>query len=763
MGYTSVQNGKRRRLQGSCDSCRKRKGNSAEMPGNRCTNCITSYTECIHSRGRSEGGEASASPSTEAPTAQDLVATILSTTTVYVPSHDPNISHRILVEVAQYARSLEERLAAVQLAPITSLNQSSNNDLPSPGTSDDRTSTTTEEYPQIRNLPRGLAVPGFMAASDRFYGLSSNVEFTKAAMKHMRGNLSNVIGLQRPEFWTLQPWQKFTIETPRQIFPPDDLLESLTNIYFEQINPILNILHFRSFQQSVLDGLHLRDREFGAVVLAVCALASRHSDDSRVLIDGANEHSCGWKWFQQVRPLRGAFSWGTSLYCLQLICLSAIYTSGMAIPEEGWILAGLGVRLAQCAGTHHRGRYHKMEPLTAELYRRVFWILVVADIIMSALNGRPSITTPDDFDVELPLGCDEEYWGTPNAVQHEGKPSTGAYMPVYLRLILIFGRIQRAVDPLNGQMHVHEKIVELDSELNQWLDTIPEYLKWDPHQQNQVIFGYQYSTYYHAQILIHRPFIPAPGKEESLSNMTHFPSLAICANAARSCGHVLDVQARRGRGLLHYPSLMTALFDSAVVLLINVWAVVGGRKSRTSDDFNRATADTQNCMRVLRLYERRWRAAGRDCDIISAMLNIGKQSLKRPREVTEIAPSPDVLDVSFNLPEGLTPRSSTQQMQALNRSKQETYNLLSLPLFTEELGRLPVYDSFGYQPTFQLNEFYYPPPSYPDPARDLIEPELLFGFGPTLGNSPSCGISTCANSRVRIIFPCSTGWYDSRG
>ena len=47
----------------------------------------------------------------------------------------------------------------------------------------------------------------------------------------------------------------------------------------------------------------------------------------------------------------------------------------------------------------------------------------------------------------------------------------------------------------------------------------------------------------------------SPARLTSLSK-TQFPSLAICANAARSCGHVLDVQARRGRGLLHYPSLM---------------------------------------------------------------------------------------------------------------------------------------------------------------------------------------------------------------
>ncbi|KAJ6457379.1 fungal-specific transcription factor domain-containing protein [Mycena sanguinolenta] len=748
MSEVSVQNGKRRRLQGSCDSCRKRKVrcDSQEMPGGRCSNCIASYSECIHSRGK-PGGEvpssSSTTGSTETRTAKDHIASILSTTTVYVPSHDLNVNHRILVEVAQYARSLEERLAAMQLSQTTA----SRPDSPSP--SEGSTSATTEKYPQIGELTKGRTTYG-----SRFYGRSSGVQFTKAAMSHIgqiRGHRSNLIGIRRPEFWDIQPWQKLTIEAPRQIFPPDDLLESLTKIYFEQINPVLTILHFPSFQQSLLNGLHLRSREFGSVVLVVCALASRHSEDPRVFIEGAPEHSCGWKWFQQVRPLRGEFPWGTSLYHLQFIFLSAIYTSGMAIPEESWILVGHGVRIAQCAGAHHRGGYHKMEPLTAELYRRVFWLLVVADTIMSSFNGRPSITKPNELDVELPLSCDEEYWGMPNAVQPEGKSSTGAYMPVYLQLMLIFGRIQRAVET-----RIPEEIVELDSQLNKWLDTIPEHLKWDPHQQNQIFLDQSaalYSTYYHAQILIHRPFIPAPGGEEELPNMTHFPSLAICANAARSCGHVLDVQARRGRGLLHQPSLMTALFDSAVVLLINVWAVVGSRKSRTPDDFNKATADAQNCVRVLRLYERRWRTAGRDCDIISAMLNIGKQSLKRPREVEEITASSNVPDASRNLPKGLTtPDSLAQQMQALNSPIPETDYLLSLPLLTEELGRLPIYNSFGYQPTFQLNELPYPAQSYPDP---LIEPEqVLLDSTFPIEQDPSGG------EDISFNIPVGDNWQD---
>ncbi|KAJ6541641.1 fungal-specific transcription factor domain-containing protein, partial [Mycena capillaripes] len=739
----SVHNRKRRRLQNSCDRCKRKKGDSAEMPGNRCTNCIHSCSECTHTPKPVE--TFSSPPAQSLRTAQELVATILSTSTIYVPSDDPNTSHQILTEVAQYARVLEEKLAALQpqtFVPITITTSNLKSKSSSPNPLSEEDSGAVEDVVDIEeNLPIRDPLRRLSPSSNRngrFFGQSSSVEFIKSAMKHIDGNTSYVVGIQRPAFWTIQPWEKLIIEPPHQVFPDNDLIKNLIKIYFEQINPIMGILHFPSFHRSFLDGLHFREPEFGAVVLAVCALASRHSDDRRVFLEGTDsEHSCGWKWFRQVRPLRASFSPEPSLCQLQLICLSSIYLAGTSTPEECWILAGLGIRFAQGAGAHHRNGYRKMDALTAELYKRVFWVLVVCDLIMSSFKGRPSITRPADFDLDLPLGCDDEYWEMPDAIQPRGKPSAGAFLPVYLQLMQIFGRIQGAVYPVKGQVCPETVIVELDSALNEWVDIIPEHLRWDPNQENQIFLDQSaalYSTYYHAQILIHRPFIPAPGKQDSLSS-THFPSLAICANAARSCGHVLDVQARRGRGLLSNPSVMTALFDCAVVLLVNVWAIVGGRKSRTPEDFTRATADAQNCVRVLRLYERRWRVAGRKCDIISAMLNLGKHtsyahSLKRPREM-EDDPEPS------NGPELDPPATTTvgpstsvaEQIQALERSIQETDHLFSLPLHTEELGRLPIYDSFDYEFTFKSSDIQYPPL---ESQYDMSGEQPFHGIDPAL-------------------------------
>ncbi|KAJ7622663.1 hypothetical protein DFH06DRAFT_942820, partial [Mycena polygramma] len=97
-------------------------------------------------------------------------------------------------------------------------------------------------------------------------------------------------------------WHRIvTADIPLQILPEADLLASLVDIYFEEINPLFCILHVPSFCRMLSDGLHLREPHFGAIVLAVCSLASRYSDDSRVLLDGvASEHTRGWKWFRQV-------------------------------------------------------------------------------------------------------------------------------------------------------------------------------------------------------------------------------------------------------------------------------------------------------------------------------------------------------------------------------------------------------------------------------------------------------------------------------
>ena len=130
-------------------------------------------------------------------------------------------------------------------------------------------------------------------------------------------------------------------------------------------------------------------------------------------------------------------------------------------------------------------------------------------------------------------------------------------------------------------------------------------VRWDPHRENFLHFSQSatlYATYYHTQILIHRPFIPTPRKPSPLS----FPSLAICTNAARSCSHVADIQRKRGCQPL--PQIQVAVFTAGIVLLLNIW---GARKSGATGDPLKQMSDVHKCMQVLHAIEERWQSAGR--------------------------------------------------------------------------------------------------------------------------------------------------------
>lgn len=82
------------------------------------------------------------------------------------------------------------------------------------------------------------------------------------------------------------------------------------------------LLRQSQFEKAIFDGLHLQDRKFGMVVLGVCAVASRFSDDPRNLVDGTTvEHSLGWPWFEQTSALRTSFVDPPSLLVLQSCCV----------------------------------------------------------------------------------------------------------------------------------------------------------------------------------------------------------------------------------------------------------------------------------------------------------------------------------------------------------------------------------------------------------------------------------------------------------
>ncbi|KAF8831754.1 hypothetical protein HHX47_DHR1001210 [Lentinula edodes] len=508
-GPSSTIRPRKRRALRACTSCKKRKVkcDGATMPNNICTSCISLDVECEYSPEQKRRGPKSklAQPQLRNDV-QALISTILSAQRLVVIPSDETLVRDMLVDLATYARSLEQQLERAQMQ-LEQAQSPSSYAMPStfrssPANFNGHNEDNPQDLFSLRvkkvSLDRGDQ------SYQRHVGSSSHFMFMRTALE-IRDKMSSekeslgFLGKRRndlwDEFWIRQPWHHFPPEPvdPPHIFPPDDLLRSLIGIYFDLQHNIYPLLHRPIFEREVFTNkLHTSDRRFGAVVLAVCAVGARLSNDPRndeTLYDGTDdERSLGWKYFSQIRMVRTNFTEHPSLYEVQLYALALLFMFPTPVGDAGWSTCGLAVRFALEVGAHRKqyiANKPKQDRIEAELWRRAFWNIVTTDLVMSIALGRPRSVKEDDFDVELPLECDDEFWEHPTDpfVQPKGQISQMSFWYQNVKLLRIVGLVKdnlystrKSAPWLDSSAASNADIViEIDSALNNWLDALPDH------------------------------------------------------------------------------------------------------------------------------------------------------------------------------------------------------------------------------------------------------------------------------------------------
>ncbi|CAA7260660.1 unnamed protein product [Cyclocybe aegerita] len=722
-GSSGLSNGagrstsKKRRIPGACDICKRKKirCNSGETPDNKCTNCLQFGYECTH---------------------KEVTKTLGS--------------------AKSYVESLEARLEK--------MDQLLSKLLPGINITEEVDRLTAKEEAEPEVLPRNdddhlemmltlqLSRLKLNPPVNRFFGKSSSMQLVLTAL-NLKQEYTGVPlkptkreSVKRNEFWSLPPWASNDPDEPQPIdysFPPEDLVPSLIDAYFVEFNYFLPLLHRPTFEKDVAEKLHLTDHMFAATLLLVCALGSKYSDDRRVLAEGSdNWRSSGWKWYEQVKVMRRSLFHRTTLYELQMLALHVMFAQASETPQGIWSEIGFALRLTQEVGAH-RKRHRATEPNAEdELWKRAFWVILCLDRHVSSSSGRACGLHDEDFDLEMPIECDDEYWDT-GFEQPEGKPSSISFFNNYIRLMDILEFAMRTIYSIKRpgtalgntpQRSEQQLIAELDSAMNSWMDAVPNHLRWSPNRENPTFLKQSaalHATYYYLQIFIHRPFIPSPRNPAPIA----FPSLAICTNAARSCCHVLE--AYHKIAALHSAALQKTLFTAAVVLLLNIWS---GKRSGYAPNPKREMEDVQKCMQIFKDLETRWASAGRLWDILRELAFAGDVSIlnqpapppaptpvrnKRPREADESecstptsstadSPPPSATDpprMAGKRRVSMSPRSSLNGRRATSEVRPNVSPLVahkteaapsptplnfSLPMYSNELGRLPIYGQFNF-------------------------------------------------------------------
>ncbi|KAF8727581.1 hypothetical protein AX14_007261 [Amanita brunnescens Koide BX004] len=375
---------KGKRIPGACDICKRKKikCDSGERMGKSCTNCEAAGLDCTHRETTKALGSAK-SYVTNLEMRLEKMEKVLSK---LLPGVDLNTDLDHLVDMPESHNSPSFASSSESPEPVGTLFRHEEDDY-----------VDKEVIIKLQKLDL-VQEPRFFGGSSGFRLIQTALDFKSQYIGQSAGEAANIFNpRRREEFWVTFPWQRGKLDEELNLnastfsFPDDDLFVSLIDLYFKEVNIFFPLLHRPTFERQIAEGLHNRDAMFGNVVLLVCALGSKHSDDPRVLTEGSNtSRSSGHKWFAQVDTCRKSYNKKPSLYELQMISLLMLFGKSAARPQGIWVHIGLGLKLAQEIGVHRRRpRSDKPPTVEDELWKRAFWVLLVHDRYVSASYGRP--------------------------------------------------------------------------------------------------------------------------------------------------------------------------------------------------------------------------------------------------------------------------------------------------------------------------------------------------------------------------------------
>lgn len=332
---------------------------------------------------------------------------------------------------------------------------------------------------------------------------------------------------------------------------------ALLRDYFENFNCMFPLFHEPTFMHLVDKHYSLEPYEgsgWWASLNVALAIGHRLRVMSNVV--GQEEDEVAWAYLKNAMAVMTELTMrANDLLSVQALLGMALFLQGTPNPQPSFFLVSAAIRLAHSIGLHKRGSGFNLNEVENEQRKRVFWIAYLLDKDICLRSGRPPAQDDDDMNVELPSENPPDNVGSvPLAEEVDGKSTMNLF-----RLMCQFAQIQsrvykqlysvKASRQSDGELL--NTIGELDSELEEWKDSIP--IDFRPEHEikaahtplilHVVVLHF---AYYNCLTTIHRMSVHHGYWTSRLSdyaiqglnarplNPRVFMSAALCVNAART-------------------------------------------------------------------------------------------------------------------------------------------------------------------------------------------------------------------------------------
>lgn len=247
-----------------------------------------------------------------------------------------------------------------------------------------------------------------------------------------------------------------------------------------------------------------------------------------------------------------------SIENIEAMVLLVVYHLRTASSHGMWYMIGLAMRTAIDLGLHRKANEINMDPFTAQMRRRLFWVVYYLERVVSMSLGRPFSISDRHIDLDLPLDVDDDIQDPAllAAPQPHSKPTSLTFAIYLFRLRRIDSRIQHKIYRADRALSsLRPKMDPLYLELEEWKESA--LLRFSGAD-----LDYPMLHYNRAVRLLIQPFLP-------LLPITD-PYYHICLRAA---GEICQSHKRLHQTLEYGHSFLAVqtVFMAGITLLYALW------------------------------------------------------------------------------------------------------------------------------------------------------------------------------------------------
>lgn len=251
-----------------------------------------------------------------------------------------------------------------------------------------------------------------------------------------------------------------------------------------------------------------------------------------------------------------------SIENIEAMTLLVVYHLRTASSQGVWYMVGLAMRTAIDLGLHRKANETNLDPITAQMRRRLFWTVYYLERVVSMSLGRPFSIADRHIDLPLPMDVDDDVRDPAVLSASTSSPSppnriTTLTFSIYLiQLRRIDSKIQHKIYRADRPLHsLRSKMDALFLELEEWKESA--LLRFRGPDLDYPILHYN-----RALRLLIQPFLPSLPLTD--------PYYHVCLRAA---GNICQTHKRLHQTLEYGHSFLAVqtVFMAGITLLYALW------------------------------------------------------------------------------------------------------------------------------------------------------------------------------------------------